>query len=64
MNEPVWKYLPEAHTDGDVTNPDSVRPLNVIRKVLPTHTVENGKVTVDGVQYDILSHQLDRKSVV
>ena len=58
LDEPCWKYLPEAHTDSDITNPDSVYPLHVIRKILPTHNVVDGKVTVDGVTYDVLTHQV------
>lgn len=58
LDEPAWKYLPEAHSDGDVGNVDSVYPLKIIRKVLPSHTVVDGKVTVDGVEYDVLTHQV------
>ena len=56
LDEPVWRYLPEYHSDGDVTNQLSVYPLHVIRP-LPLGTPEDATtVTVDGTVFNIKTH--------
>lgn len=59
LDEPVWKYLPEYHTDSDVTNKDSVYPLHVLRPILATDTIVGDKVrTVEGEEYPLKKHTL------
>ena len=56
LDEPCHRYLPETHTDLDVKNANSIKPLVVIRP-LPAGTSPNATtVTVGGATYPIKEH--------
>ena len=58
MDEPVWKYLPEYHSDNNVANESSVYPLHVLRPIPTDAVITNNKVTVRGTEYDVHTHNI------
>jgi CubicO group peptidase (beta-lactamase class C family) len=56
LDEPVWKYLPEYHTDGVVTNRSSVYPLHVLRPILSTDIIVNDTVVTRQGNFTLKKH--------
>jgi CubicO group peptidase (beta-lactamase class C family) len=58
LDAPCHKYIPESHTDLNVSNVNSIKPMRVIRSVPATVPADATTVTVGGVAYAVKTRLL------